>query len=77
MIKNPKELTIRAVKAFGMNGQPVAVGEVLTVDYAFARELIGNQKAEAYTAPAIPDTPAPAPAAEAPKPKGRTARSKS
>lgn len=75
MIKNPKELTIRAVKAFGMSGQPVAVGEVLTVDYAFARELIGNQKAEAYTA--LPDTPAPAPAAEAPKPKGRTARSKS
>ena len=57
MLKNPKELAIRVLKPFGMNGQATTAGEILTVEYAFARELIGNQKAERHepaTEPAAP-----------------------
>lgn len=71
MIQAPKELQIRATRGFGIAGKPVAIGDVLTVDYAFARELIANNKAERYEAPA--DEPAAPSGDEAPKPRGRRA----
>jgi len=47
MIQQPKDLTIRVERAFLMNGEPVPVDTVLTLDYAFARELIAAKKAVA------------------------------
>lgn len=51
MIVNPKEKTIKVVRAFCMEGEPVPVGEILTLPYGMACELIGSNKAVAAVAP--------------------------
>lgn len=51
MIVNPKEKTIKVVRAFCMEGEPVPVGEILTLPYGMACELIGSNKAVAEVAP--------------------------
>ena len=51
MIANPKEKTIKVVRSFCMEGEPVPVGEILTLPYGTACELIGSNKAVAAVAP--------------------------
>lgn len=46
MIKQPKEKTVRIVRAFLMGGEPVPVDTVLTLETQLANELVANGKAE-------------------------------
>lgn len=50
MIVNPKEKTIKVIRSFCIEGEPVPVGEVLTLPHGLACELIGSNKAVSFTA---------------------------
>lgn len=57
MIQNqPKQITVKVLRAFLLNGKTVKSGTVATYDRAFAAELITNQKAVAHDGKPEPET---------------------
>lgn len=46
MKQQPKEITVRVVRAFCIGGEPVPVDTVLTLQTSFAYELIAANKVE-------------------------------
>ena len=55
----PKDITVRVDRAFCLEGEPVAVGTVLTLQTAFAVELLNAKKVSKTT-----EQPTSRPAAE-------------
>ena len=45
MKQQPKETTVRVVRAFLMGGEPVPVDTVITLETPFANQLISSNKA--------------------------------
>ncbi len=73
MFTPPKQITIRAVRAFNVAGEIVKPDAVKSYDRAFAKELISNGKAVEVATPepqveTKPDKPA------APAKEGKNAR---
>lgn len=73
MQKQQKEVTVRVVRPFCIDGEPVAADTVITLDSAFASELMTANKVvatdEKPRGPRKADKPAPAKADKPSKPE--------
>lgn len=51
MLTLPKQITVKATRAFTIGGRLVKIGEIATYERTLAAELISNGKAVEITAP--------------------------
>jgi hypothetical protein len=70
------ELTIKVLRGFMREGEPVAIGSVLTLPVRFARALIAMNKAELVAAPEAEPEDKTAEDEESPKRHARAAKAK-